>query len=192
MNVLSAPITNKTTNITKNIKVEETENTYGKFTTKNFVLPQFTYINKGNSQINIVTDLDISYDAYDSYGNLTQYTENDVTTSIIWGYKGTYPVAKIEGEKLSNLSTATIKEIEDATDNATLTTKLKNLISNTSSAMVTGYVYEPLKGVTQMINPNGTSIYYNYDAYGRLLNAMKEDNNGTKTIIKSNEYNYKN
>ena len=195
MNIHSAPITKKTTNLTKNIKVEETKSTYGKFTTKNLVLPQFVYVNKGNNPINttnITTDKEISFDAYDTYGNLTQYTIKDVTTSVIWGYKGTYPVAKIEGEKLSNLSSATIKEIEDVADNAILTTKLKNLISSTSSAMVTGYIYEPLKGVTQMINPNGTSIYYNYDAYGRLLNAMKEDDNGTKTVIKSNEYNYKN
>ena len=195
MNIHSAPISKKTTNLTKDIKVEETKNTYGKFTTKNLVLPQFVYVNKGNNPINTTNttpDKEISFDAYDTYGNLTQYTIKDVTTSVIWGYKGTYPVAKIEGEKLSNLSSATIKEIEDVVDNATLTTKLKNLISSTSSAMITGYIYEPLKGVTQMINPNGTSIYYNYDAYGRLLNAMKEDNNGTKTVIKSNEYNYKN
>lgn len=195
MNIHSAPISKKTTNITKNIKVEETKSTYGKFTTKNFVLPQFVYVNKGNNPINTTnttTDKEISFDAYDTYGNLTQYTVKDVTTSVIWGYKGTYPVAKIEGAKISDFSATDIKAIEDAADNATLTTKLKNLINNTSSAMVTGYVYEPLKGVTQMINPNGTSVYYNYDAYGRLLNVMKEDINGVKTTVKSNEYNYKN
>lgn len=195
MNIHSAPISKKTTNLTKDIKVEETKSTYGKFTTKNLVLPQFVYINKGNNPINITnttTDKEISFDAYDTYGNLAQYTVKDVTTSVIWGYKGTYPVAKIEGAKISDFSATDIKAIEDAADNATLVTKLKSLISTTSAAMVTGYVYEPLKGVTQMINPNGTSIYYNYDAYGRLLNAMKEDNNGTKTVIKSNEYNYKN
>ncbi|WP_334126101.1 hypothetical protein [Empedobacter brevis] len=195
MNIHSAPISKKTTNLTKDIKVEETKSTYGKFTTKNLVLPQFVYINKGNNPINITnttTDKEISFDAYDTYGNLTQYTVKDVTTSVIWGYKGTYPVAKIEGAKISDISATDIKAIEDAADNATLVTKLKSLISTTSAAMVTSYVYEPLKGVQQMINPNGTSIYYNYDAYGRLLNVMKEDVNGVKTTVKSNEYNYKN
>lgn len=192
MNIHSAPVRKKTTNITKNIKLEETKSTYGKFTTKNFVLPQFVYVNKGDQPIDTSIDKEITFDAYDSYGNLTQYTVKDVTTSVIWGYKGTYPVAKIEGAKISDFSATDIKAIEDAVDNATLVTKLKSLISTTSAAMITGYVYEPLKGVQQMINPNGTSVYYNYDAYGRLLNVMKEDINGVKTTVKSNEYNYKN
>lgn len=39
----------------------------------------------------------LSFDNYDSYGNLLQYhKENDIPVSYIWGYKNTYPVAKIE------------------------------------------------------------------------------------------------
>lgn len=117
MNIHSAPVRKKTTNITKNIKLEETKSTYGKFTTKNFVLPQFVYVNKGNQPIDTSIDKEITFDAYDSYGNLTQYTVKDVTTSVIWGYKGTYPVAKIEGAKISDFSATDIKAIEGSTVN---------------------------------------------------------------------------
>ncbi|MDM1557501.1 hypothetical protein HX126_23435, partial [Chryseobacterium indologenes] len=46
---------------------------------------------------------EVTYDQYDSKGNIVQYTTKDgVSTVIIWGYNGTQPIAKIENAKLEN------------------------------------------------------------------------------------------
>ncbi|WP_276733714.1 hypothetical protein, partial [Chryseobacterium carnipullorum] len=56
-----------------------------------------------------VTKEEISYDKYDLKGNLQQYTtRNGISTTIIWGYNQTQPIAKIEGAKLSDIPQALI------------------------------------------------------------------------------------
>ncbi|MCU7615558.1 hypothetical protein N0B16_14090, partial [Chryseobacterium sp. GMJ5] len=46
---------------------------------------------------NNVPSTEVTYDRYDSKGNLQQYTTKDgISTAIVWGYNSTQPIAKVE------------------------------------------------------------------------------------------------
>jgi len=151
----------------------------------------------------------VSYDVYDDKGNPVQITafpdagSGGVSTTIIYGYNKTLPIAKIEGAKLpdipSNLITAIVNASnedanatpaqEEAKEQALITAL--NMFKNDSalqSFMITCYTYNPLVGVTTTIPPNGLMELYKYDSFNRLLKVV--DVNGN--TVKEHLYNYKN
>lgn len=133
--------------------------------------------------------LDMSY-AYDASGNLvTQQKGSGLTTVYLWGYNNSYPVAKIVGSDYSTvlslvdinkLSTGTESEVE-----AELST-LRSAFAGNKNVQVTTFTYRPLFGVSSQVAPNGTATYYNYDAYGRLLNISDKDTH----TLKGYQYHY--
>ncbi len=151
----------------------------------------------------------VSYDVYDDKGNPVQITafpdagSGGVSTTIIYGYNKTLPIAKIEGAKLSDIPSNLITAIVNASNedaNATpaqeeakeqaLITAL-NMFKNDSalqSFMITCYTYNPLVGITTTIPPNGLMELYKYDSFNRLLKVV--DVNGN--TVKEHLYNYKN
>lgn len=133
------------------------------------------------------------YDKFDSKGNLQQYTTKDgVSTTIIWGYSNTLPIAKIEGAKLSDLTQSLIDSIvnpskEDAqygTDGSeqALIDALDLFRSNSivSNFHITTYSYNPLIGVTSITPPSGLREIYKYDNSHRLEKIL----NRKQQIIK--------
>ena len=48
------------------------------------------------------------------------------------------------------------------------------------------YTYKPGVGVSSITDPNGQTIYYEYDDFGRLL-IVRDDN---KNILQQYEYKY--
>ncbi|MGV0829349.1 hypothetical protein ACTS9C_10845 [Empedobacter brevis] len=151
---------------------------------------------KRGDGINIKTsiaDRKITYDSYDTKGNLTQYTlENGIPVSIIWGYNGQYPILKVEGVALQDIPQWLIDYIKypsDVGDNQSLFVRLNYQRNEPyfKDALVTGYIYKPLVGVTQIIQPNGMTEKYNYDTANRLKSIVNDQNE----VIKTFEYNYK-
>lgn len=167
------------------------------------------------SQLNYLPDnlsqsiKNMSYDIYDDKGNPVQYTvfpevgSTGISTTIIWGYNKTMPIAKIEGAKLSDIPGSLITTIVNASNedaNATAAqeeTKEQALIAalNTfkndaalQNFMITCYTYNPLIGITTIIPPNGMMEFYKYDSYNRLQKVV--DVNGD--TVKEHQYNYKN
>uniref|UniRef100_A0AAU6WVD9 YD repeat-containing protein n=1 Tax=Chryseobacterium endophyticum TaxID=1854762 RepID=A0AAU6WVD9_9FLAO len=146
---------------------------------------------------------DITYDKYDSKGNLLQYTGKDwVSTTIIWGYNQTQPIAKITGAKLSDISQSLIDSIVSASDTDAAAapgndeTALLNALDafrkdpTLANYQVTTYSYDPLIGVRSITPPSGIREVYIYDAANRLK-EIREDNQFGK-ILKEFKYNYKN
>lgn len=126
---------------------------------------------------------------YDSEFNLTSYyAENDRPTSIVWGYDYSFPVAKIDNasydEVLLNLG-CTISQLQNKTD-AELMTIFNDLRTTLSGAFVSSYTYSPLFGITSETDPNGITVHYEYDNYGRLETVRNHEN----FIMKHIEYNY--
>lgn len=50
------------------------------------------------------------------------------------------------------------------------------------------YTYEPLVGMTSMTTPNGMTIHYENDGFGRLLESYYYED-GKKTILEKHDYN---
>lgn len=146
-----------------------------------------------------VVSTEVSYDKYDSKGNLQQYTTKEgVSTVIIWGYNGTQPIAKIENAKLENIGQSFIDSIVNASntdaaaernnDETTLLNAFKTFKDNLSNYQITTYTYDPLIGVRSITPPSGIKENYIYDSAGRLQKVI--DANGQ--TIKEMKYNYKN
>lgn len=142
----------------------------------------------------------ISYDLYDSKGNLQQYTmSNGISTVIIWGYKNTRPIAKIENAKLENIPTTSILAIVTASDKdgyamsgsneTNLLNALKVFRNSLSNYQITTYTYDPLVGVRSITPPTGIREVYIYDTSNRLM-EIREDNQAGN-ILKEFKYNYK-
>ncbi|MCQ4138773.1 hypothetical protein [Chryseobacterium sp. EO14] len=144
----------------------------------------------------------IKYDDYDSKGNVRQLTSNynaatgaGTPTVIIWGYNQSFPIAKIEGVKLSdigNLADDIILKSNTDADAASETTLINALDSFRSlpalrNASITTFTYDPLVGATTVTPPTGIREIYKYDKNGRLISVV--DVNGN--IIKDYKYNIK-
>ncbi|TGN21630.1 hypothetical protein [Empedobacter tilapiae] len=143
---------------------------------------------KGSNVFDGNNNRKITYDSYDEKGNLTQYTpENGIQVSIIWGYNGQYPVAKIEGSTFANATSKLanyLTKIQSGTLTAAEQSTIRTLIPD---AMITTYTYKPLVGVTSITGPNGQTEYYNYDAANRLQDIR----NDKQEVLKTFQYNYK-
>jgi len=151
---------------------------------------------------NSVPSEEIIYNKYDSKGNILQFTViNGISTSIIWGYNSTQPIAKIEGATyadVQNLATAIITASDaDAgavinNDESALLNALDIFRRNPALAnfQVTTYTYDPLIGVRSITPPSGIREYYFYDSANRLEFIKTKDDAGFK-ILKEFKYNYK-
>jgi hypothetical protein len=141
---------------------------------------------------------EITYDQYDSKGNLLQYTTKDgISTAIIWGYNSTQPIAKIVGAtyaQVSSLAAEIISASDSDISSATEQTLIDKLDifrkqSALSSAQITTYTYDPLIGVTSITPPSGIREVYLYDSANRLKEIR--ENNASGKLIKEFKYNYK-
>jgi len=187
-NITGIPLTTK--NFISGTKIAEQETEYkNDITTNNLLLPKFIYSNKGEGIINYNIDRKITYDKYDSKGNILQYTpESGTTVSIIWGYNKSLPIAKIENAsylEIANVLGITTSVLNTYTENQL--SQIDNLRTLLPNAMVTTYTHIPLIGVSTITDPKRDKIMYTYDNAGRL--EFVKDNKGN--ILSENQYNYK-
>jgi len=127
-------------------------------------------------------DLKITFNDYDTEGNVLQYTvEDGEPTSFIWGYENEYPIVKGEGISYSNLLTA--HNYANGTSDYEYGIRNHSLTAN---AMIATFQFDPLTGMTKNTDAGGRSAYYTYDQYRRLKD-VKDQN---LKIVQSNEYNY--
>ncbi|KXH81438.1 hypothetical protein AU378_17195 [Chryseobacterium kwangjuense] len=161
-----------------------------------------TSVQSLNIQGNLMST-EVTYDKYDSKGNLQQYTSKDgLSTTIIWGYNNTQPIAKIEGAKLADIPQSLIDGIVNASNNddqlgtdaseQSLISAL-DLFRNHSALsgyQITTYSYDPLIGVKSITPPSGIREVYLYDTANRLKEIR--ENSTTGKTLKEFKYNYKN
>lgn len=132
---------------------------------------------------------------YDAQGNIQEVAKtNDIHTFYVWGYHYQYPVAKIEGATLSQVTTA-LPNFQSLINTATgianndgpVRTLLQSLRSGLPNgglpnALVTTYTYLPLTGITSETDPKGQITYYQYDSFQRLHVITDHDGNVLKTF----------
>ncbi len=111
-------------------------------------------------------------------GNIVEVTsKNGMTTSYLWGYNRSFPIAKAVGVSYANLLAA-----------YNTTAGLTNLRTSSyvAGALVTVYAYDPLIGMVSQTDPNGVTTTYGYDPLGRF--QFTKDNAGN--LVQKIEYNY--
>lgn len=173
---------------------------YERFSSNSLYVPSKVQTLKGvPSTTNILEDR-IIYHNYDNKGNPTEVSKADGTHIVyIWGYNQTQPIAKIENAKLSDISEATITNLQTLSnqDNDKTTGNLGkegalrtalNTLRDIANTQVTTYTYDPLIGVTSVTDPRGQTVYYVYDDFNRLEYVKDADGN----LLKEHKYKYKN
>ena len=129
--------------------------------------------------------------SYDEKRNVRSIVVDSVETVYIWSYKGQYPVVKIEGLTYAQVQAAigssTISNLLHATVPSTgQLTSIRNAVK-AIGGLVTTYTFKPLVGIESQTLPNGYTVYYEYDAFGRLKRVIDQDGN----IVSTNSYNYR-
>lgn len=140
-----------------------------------------------NSILGNPLETEVTFNQYDAQGNLLEYLDKSgITTSIIWGYNYSFPVARITGSSYSAAQgVINISALQTLTGHA-LRDALNPLYTLTGS-LVNVYTYEPLKGLSSQTDPSGKIMFYEYDGFGRL--KVIKDQEGK--ILKQYDYQYK-
>lgn len=134
--------------------------------------------------------------SHSTEGNVLQVVGRDGTPhTYLWGYNNNYPIAHIQNATLTqvlaamgSISEASLSSFSDAdTPSFTYLTKISGLKTNLPDAQVSTFSYEPLVGIKKITDPNGKTISYEYDRWGRLITVKDHDGN----ILKTHSYNYK-
>ena len=132
-----------------------------------------------------------SFTYYNGTSNLKEHLPTDnAPVTYLWGYNGTYMVAKVVGATYAQISALVDQTILDnPTNDAALRQELHKLRAapSLSKAQVTTYTYNPLVGVTSVTSVNNKTMYYEYDSVNRL--RLIKDYEGN--ILKRYTYQYK-
>jgi len=143
-----------------------------------------------NNEINSDSDNRLFIDRYDSHNNVVQYHfSHGISTSIIWGYKNTLPVVKIDNIDFNSIPPSHIMAIKNASDNGdsnTLTAALNQLYTSLpSSCTIHTYQHIPMVGVKEITKANQIKSSYEFDGVSKKLVKIF-DNEGNL----SNEFFY--
>lgn len=116
------------------------------------------------------------------------FVENNAPQTYIWGYNGSLPIAKIDNATQSDIESVLGSRYKTGLVSLSQTQN-DNLRSNAqmSDAMITSFTYDPVVGISSVMDPSGLEAFYNYDKFQRL-EAIKDDKGD---IIKGYEYQYK-
>lgn len=136
-------------------------------------------------------DTRIVYHKYDLKGNPLHVSNNTKNIVYLWGYNYQYLIAEIENATYAQVVQAisggesTIKSLASSSNPDI--TPVNSLRESLPNSLVTTFTYKPLVGILTKIEPNGTVIKYEYDAYGRLIYIRDVYQN---KMVQSFEYNY--
>lgn len=121
-----------------------------------------------------------TFDKYDGYGNLVQYTENGIPIVYIWGYGGQYPIAEIRNSRypiVYSLLGGESAVLLFGNKSSLVESDVKAFFAPLSngrlgSAHVSLYTHIPMIGVQSITTPLGYTTNYEYDL-GNRLNSIK-------------------
>lgn len=183
------------------ISAKKTEYTYR----SKMILPHKYYSLKYQPSLNLNNysnnyDLELTLDNYTQIGKIgSQITKSENRVFYLWSYDGQYPIAEIKNASYSDVQSAlqkqgkTIESLSAMTIPSYDIDKLRKDLPNT---MITTYTYKPLVGVLTVTDPTGSTIYYEYDAFGRLKRTFLKQKNMSGMEIEKNiqsyDYRYKN
>ena len=134
---------------------------------------------------------------YDDWGKVVEATkDNKEKVVYLYGYNHQYIVAVIENatyqEVVSSIQGGenTIARMADANDLDSWTNVFTQLRDGLKKSHVTSCTYEPLVGVSSITDPDGKTVFYEYDELGRLAHVYHKNKEVTEHLQRY-EYNYK-
>jgi hypothetical protein len=144
-----------------------------------------------------------TYEAYDEYGNPVYVKAQDGKEYMyLWSYEGQYPIAEIVWDK--TMTYTQVKSIVqtqlsvgdlDALSRDIQPNEVKlrdgTLQNALPNALVTTYTYQPFVGITSQTAPDGTTVCYEYDNFGRLKWTYTAVD-GEYQYLTGNKYHHKN
>jgi YD repeat-containing protein len=142
------------------------------------VLPELVKLQKGNGAL----EERLRLNAYDSWGNLLEQQQpGGPPQCYLWGYNKIYPVAQVLGANHATVAALVNQAVLDSPLSTEQqiraeTDKVRTALAGTA-AQVTTYTYRPLVGITSQTDNNGQTLYYRYDAMGRLKAVVDKDGN---------------
>lgn len=138
---------------------------------------------------------------YDDFGNVVEVqVENEESTTYLWSYNHSLPVAKIDFATRSQIVEALnlsggltlLNSLSAASDQTTINTTLstiRNVLNPVlPNAHITTYLYHTGYGLLEQTDPRGVTTTYQYDELGRLYQIKDQDS----YVIQEFDYNYKN
>ena len=140
-------------------------------------------------------DTEIEYGEFDGRGNYGQFIRRGgQPTTVLWGYKGQYPIAEITNASFSDVVTAlnnqalTSGSVGNSDNAATLRDRINTLRGSLSGALIKSATFRPLIGIDSQTGPDGRTAYYSYDSFLRLQTVKENGQN----IVQTHTYNYRN
>ena len=159
----------------------------------NIYVPQDIKVQNGSNPL----ETRQTFTKYDSKGTLLeQQKPNDVKENYLWGYQSHFLMAKITGSDYAainasnNQSTLDNAEINEAAVVNTLKQIRTSLAGSNPAAQMTSYTYASLLGINTVTDPNGITIHYQYDPFGRLMSVHNANGPSPGTVRASYCYNY--
>ncbi|WP_461639619.1 BACON domain-containing protein [Labilibaculum euxinus] len=132
-------------------------------------------------------------DRYDAYGNVEEYHSKDGQHSCtIWGYKGQFPVMKVQNASYSYVSAAfgytNLANLKNSLNASAYLTHYQSMLSHSymKNSLASFNSYNLKGGLDYQYDMNGNKISYEYDEFGRL--TIQKDNAGK--ILNQNIYHY--
>lgn len=185
-NIIAPALEIETKNETRNKILNKIKTNYTFWLGDMLVLP--SSIQKSVLGNSLTTEL--TFNSYDSSGNLLQATGREgVVTSYIWGYNRRFPVAKVSGKTYSDAisqSGLDINVVKSPSSESAMRTELNKLRSLTN-AFTQSMTANPLIGVTSETDVRGRTLYYQYDAAGRL-SVIKDNDSKILKIFRYSIY----
>jgi hypothetical protein len=144
---------------------------------------QFSYHNNGK-----LKQVDQLLDSPDSPGEGNEIVLK--STAYVWGYNNEYPVVKVDNATYNKVETsnANLNILRNSTS-ALVNKKneLRTLRNDLPNAFVYGYTYEPLVGISNIIDSRGYTTSYEYEN----LNRLKEVKDEQEKIVEEYLYKYR-
>lgn len=175
------------------LEISEPINNFQEFNWFNSSLPNFGVMDSRMQSSMKVHKYDLSN------GNVLEFSKkDDIHTVLIWGYKKTKVIAKLDNITYNAISSSVINTItalsDSDSDNCTLSNckeqllrvALNNLRNSYPEAAITTYTYDPLVDITSITDERGKATFFEYDEFQRLIQIKDDDGN----ILSQNKYHY--
>ncbi|MGM9787582.1 MAG: hypothetical protein ACI3ZF_01605, partial [Candidatus Cryptobacteroides sp.] len=123
--------------------------------------------------------------ARDCLWNISEIRQRDKAQSaLVWGYGGRYPIALIENstiaqvrEKLADMNLSVDEITQSVLPSEAALAGLDSLRSLLPEALVRTFEYIPGVGLSRIRDENGVTLYYEYDASGRVVSVKDAEGN---------------